>query len=384
MFCLNQFVCSLTDDEYARYTLAEGKRFQDSFEIIALFKRAFEAYSNLKSERTAAYCQFQMAREYFSVSEFRNAKEIFDKIANLYRQEGWLLSLWEILSYLRECSREISSVKDFIEYSLEMAALPITSNAFDPSSKGCGPAGPASLSQRAKIQKEAFGVVDGALELSLKGDNSGCKVNSDLPLYLEIDVVSPLRVVLLALVAFHEQTVKPGASSLITLSLRSRLPINIEIDQLEVQFNQSECNFIIENGQKSHTAAIPRTQSGRRVETAPALVLATNKWLRLTYEITSGTLMAQFYTITFNFYMLVIDKVRMTSLILNWPFQCHSGFAMVLMHYPLCTALCSDAVLGHYNMTKGTSFVIYDACEQNKNLKYRKSRSNKGVTLGTS
>ncbi|XP_073270024.1 uncharacterized protein [Primulina huaijiensis] len=278
----------LTDDEYARYALAEGKRFQDSFEIIALFKRAFEAYSNLKSERTAAYCRFQMAREYFSVSEFQNAKEIFDKIANLYRHEGWLLSLWEILGYLRECSREINNVKDFIEYSLEMAALPITSNAFDPSSKDCGPAGPASLSQRTKIHKEAFGVVDGALELSLKEDNSGCKVNSDLPLYLEIDLVSPLRVVLLALVAFHEQTVKPGASSLITLSLRSRLPIDIEIDQLEVQFNQSECNFIIENGQKSHAAAIPRSQSGRRVETAPALVLATNKWMRLTYEITSG------------------------------------------------------------------------------------------------
>ncbi|KAK4440413.1 Trafficking protein particle complex subunit [Sesamum alatum] len=278
---------SLTDDEYVRYTLAEGKRFQDSFEIIALLKRSFEAYSNLKAERTAAYCGLQMAREYFAVSEFCNAKQIFDNVASLYRREGWLLSLWEVLGYLRECSRGISSAKDFIEYSLEMAALPVTSDAFEPSSKDCGPAGPATLSQRAKIHKEAFEVARGESELNLKEQNNELKVNSDYPLYLEIDLVSPLRVVLLALVAFHQPVVKPGAPSLITISLRSQLPTNVEIDQLEVQFNQSECNFIIGNGKKPHIAAISNIQPGRRVETAPSLVLATNKWLRLTYEIKS-------------------------------------------------------------------------------------------------
>ncbi|KAL3828855.1 hypothetical protein ACJIZ3_017657 [Penstemon smallii] len=273
---------ALTDDEYANHALAEGKRFQDSFEIIALLKRSFEAYSNSKAERMAAYCGLQMAKEYFSVSEFANAKQAFENVASLYRQEGWVLSLWEVLGYLRECSRGISSVKDFIEYSLEMAALPLTNNAVEPSFKDCGPAGPASLSQRAKIHEEALEVVRGESE-----ENRDLKVNSDYPLYLEIDLVSPLRVVLLALVAFHQQTVKPGAPSLITISLRSQLPINVEIDQLEVQFNQSECNFIIGNGQKQNTAAISHVQPGRRVETAPDLVLATNKWLRLTYDIKS-------------------------------------------------------------------------------------------------
>ncbi|PIN18622.1 hypothetical protein CDL12_08701 [Handroanthus impetiginosus] len=276
----------LSDDEYVRYTLAEGKRFQDSFEIIALLKRSFEAYNNLKAERTAAYCGFQMAREYFSVSEFSNAKQIFDNVANLYRREGWLLSLWEVLGYLRECSRGLSSAKDFMEYSLEMAALPVT-DAIEPSSKDCGPAGPATLLQRAKIHNETFEVAMGKSELNCKEQNCHVKVNSDYPLYLEIDLVSPLRVVLLALVAFHQPMVKPGAPSQITISLRSQLPTNVEIDQLEVQFNQSECNFIIGNGQKPHLAAISNVQLGRRVETAPALVLATNKWLRLTYEIKS-------------------------------------------------------------------------------------------------
>ncbi|EYU25988.1 hypothetical protein MIMGU_mgv1a0242892mg, partial [Erythranthe guttata] len=178
-------------------------------------------------------------------------------------------------------------VKDFIEYSLEMAALPEISDAVELSSKECGPAGPATFSQRAKIHKEAFEVARGESELHLKEQNSHLKVNSDYPLYVEIDLVSPLRVVLLALVAFHQPIIKPGAPSLITISLQSQLPINVEIDQLEVQFNQSECNFIIGNGQKTNTAAISHIQPGRRVETAPALVLASNKWLRLTYEIKS-------------------------------------------------------------------------------------------------
>ncbi|GFQ07264.1 trafficking protein particle complex subunit 11 [Phtheirospermum japonicum] len=251
---------SLTDNEYIHYTLVEGKRFQDSFEIIALLKRSHEAYSNLKAERAAAYCGFQMAREHFTVNEFSNAKQIFDNIACLYRREGWLLSLWEVLGYLRECSRGIGSVKDFIEYSLEMAALPETTNALEPSSKYCGPAGPATLSQRAKIHKEAFEFARGESELTLKEENSNLKVSSDYPLYLEIDLVSPLRVVLLASVAFHQPTIKPGGLSLITISLRTQLPTNVEIDQLEVQFNQSECNFIIGNNQKPNVAAILNVQ----------------------------------------------------------------------------------------------------------------------------
>ncbi|CAA0841573.1 Unknown protein [Striga hermonthica] len=276
----------MTDKEYVHYTLVEGKRFQDSFEIIAILKRSYEAYSNLKAERAAAYCGLEMAREYFSVSDFGNAKKLFDHVASLYRREGWLLSLWEVLGYLRECSRGIGSVKDFTEYSLEMAALPDVTNAAETCSKYCGPAGPATLSQRSKIHEETFEVARGESELTLK-ENSSFKVSSDYPLYLEIDLVSPLRLALLASVAFHQPSVKPGAMSLITISLRTQLPVNIEIDQLEVQFNQSECNFIIGNYQKPNIAGILNVQPGRRVETAPALILATNKWLRLTYEIKS-------------------------------------------------------------------------------------------------
>lgn len=196
--------------------------------------------------------------------------------------------LWEVLGYLRECSRKQGVVKDFVEYSLEMAALPVSSDTLVQSSrdKECGPAGPLSLQQREVIHKEVFGFISGEQGLA-SVESLNIKVTADDPLHLEIDVVSPLRLVLLASVAFHEQMVKPGSSTLITLSLLSQLPLAVEIDQLEVQFNQSGCNFIIVNSQR-HPDALTDGYEGSRVESAASLVLSTNRWLRLTYDINSG------------------------------------------------------------------------------------------------
>lgn len=282
--------CSLSDEEYVHYALAEGKRFQDSFEIMALLKRSFESYNNFNAQRMASYCGFEMAREYFAVNDYPNAEEIFYSIASLYRKEGWVTLLWEVLGYLRECSRILGKMKDFVEYSLEMSALPVSSIAGVQSIgiKECGPAGLASLSQREIIHTEVFELVQGETGLASNEGNNNFKVTGDQPLHLEIDLVSPLRVVLLASVAFHEQIVKPGAPVSITLSLLSQLPHTVEIDQLDIQFNQHVCNFTIVNGQRPKLDEISAGQTDQRVETAHVLALSTNKWLRLTYDIKSG------------------------------------------------------------------------------------------------
>ncbi|KAI3938082.1 hypothetical protein MKW98_018638 [Papaver atlanticum] len=274
----------LADTEYVLYALAEGKRFQDSYEIIALFKKSSESYSSLKAQRMACCCRNLMAIEYFALSDFSNAKHLFDGVASYYRQEGWVTLLWEALGYMRECSRRLKSVKDFIEYSFEMAALPVASgNETQPSEgKGkCGPTCPATLAQREKIHNEVIGLVKGAPLPS-----SNLEVTVDQPLHLEIDLVSPLRAVLLASVAFHDTVVKPGSSTLFTLSLLSQLPHPVEIDQLEIQFNQPICNFTITNAQKPQIGSTSSEQVSR-TEIAPALALITNKWLRLTYDIKS-------------------------------------------------------------------------------------------------
>ncbi|XWS33977.1 hypothetical protein CRYUN_Cryun22dG0128400 [Craigia yunnanensis] len=276
----------LTDDEFTHYAIAEGKMLQDSFEIVALLKKSHETYSNLKVQRVGSLCAFEIAREYFSLGDFSNAKQLFDGIVDLYRKEGWATLLWEVLGYLQECSRKQGAVKEFVEFSLEMAALPLSTVGSIQSSK-CGPGGPASLEQRDMIQREIFALVSGeARPISLEGTDD-LKVTGDNTLHIEIDLVSPLRSVLLASVAFHEQIIKSGVPSLITLSLLSQLPLSIEIDQLEVQFNQSECNFIIMNAQKGSLQAVSGERHDHRMESAPSLVLVTNKWLHLTYDIKS-------------------------------------------------------------------------------------------------
>ncbi|XP_023636759.1 trafficking protein particle complex subunit 11 isoform X2 [Capsella rubella] len=281
---------SITDEEYTRYTISEAKRFQDSFEIIAWLKRSYESFTNLKAGRMAARCAFEVGREYFDLADPNNAKKYFDIAANFYRQEGWVTLLWEVLGYLRECSRNLGALKDFVELSLEMVVLPVTS--YDDSgnlkNKNYGPGGPATFSGRESIHQEIFTLLCREAELLSSIGGNGFKLATDSPLHLEIDLVSPLRPVLLASVAFHEQIIKPHAMCSITLSLLSHLPLPVEIDHLEVQFNQSMCNFVIRNSQRPLWATSSNTvQSGSQVENEPSLVLVPNNWLRLTYAINS-------------------------------------------------------------------------------------------------
>ncbi|KAL5981593.1 hypothetical protein ACLOJK_015656 [Asimina triloba] len=281
----------LTDADYVRYALEEGKRFQDSYEIIALLKKSLESYNNLKAQRMTSYCAELMGREYFIAGDFSNAKLLFEGILVLYRKEGWATLLWGILDYLRECSRKLSLTRDFVEYSLEMAALPIlygSGMAAADRKEEYGPAGPPSLLQRECIQKEVFVVFNGEPLPKPSEGSASLSVTEDAPLRLDIDHVSPLRAAFLASAAFHEQAVKPSAPTLLTISLLTQLPHPVEIDQLEIQFNQSECNFTIVSEQKLHMEQTSVQEHGFRLESAPDLILVSNKWLRLMYEVKSG------------------------------------------------------------------------------------------------
>jgi hypothetical protein len=82
--------------------------------------------------------------------------------------------------------------------------------------------------------------------------------------------------VLTASVAFHDQSVKPGSPLLVSVSLLSHLPSPVVIEQMEIQFNQSDCNFVIHSTQEDCTS----------------LTLFTNKWMRLTREVKSSTLIS--------------------------------------------------------------------------------------------
>ena len=244
---------SIADAEYTAFALAEAKRFQDSFEIIALYRKSMESYTALKATRMSSFCANRMAKEYLSVGDFTNAKKTIDQILDLYRRESWLTLLQEALNVSRECSLKLGLVHDFIERSLELTALP--------NEKG------QSLSHKGLIQEEVIGLLkSGSFEsgaMSMKVDQS---------IDLEVNAESPLRTVFIASLAFHDQRVKPGSPAKLTLSLLSMLPQTIEIDQVEVQFNYSASNF-----------------------TVGPISLTPMRWLHLTQEVQSGIYLYYLY-----------------------------------------------------------------------------------------
>jgi trafficking protein particle complex subunit 11 len=243
--------CSLSDTEYTSYALSEAERFQDSYEIIALFRKAYESFQSLGATRMASACSSGMAIEYYAAGDFSNAKQLFDSVAGLYRQEGWTSLLWENLGYLRECSMKLNSPKDFISYSLEMAALPLFSGSGEENRENkikSGPAGSPTISRRENIQQEVINVLE--RKQSSEGTYDGFNNAIEEVTHLDIDQISPLRMVLTASVAFHDQSVKPGSPLLVSVSLLSHLPSPVVVDQLEVQFNQSDCNFVMHSAQE--------------------------------------------------------------------------------------------------------------------------------------
>ncbi|VAI48703.1 unnamed protein product [Triticum turgidum subsp. durum] len=280
-------VLPLSDTEYTSYALSEAERFQDSYEIIALFRKAYESFLSLGATRMASSCSAGMAIEYYAAGEFGNAKKLFDGVAGLYRQEGWTTLLWENLGYLRECSKKLNSLVNFISYSLEMAALPLFSGSVQGNSenKSNGPAGWPTISRREEIQQEVVNILEGKHTSQVMDDEFNLQLTEEST-QLVIDQISPLRIVLVASVAFHDQSVKPGSPLLVSVSLLSHLPSPVAIDQLEVQFNQSDCNFVMVSAQEN-SSTLNSDVHGQVVHST-SLTLFSNKWMRLTHEIKSG------------------------------------------------------------------------------------------------
>lgn len=278
----------LSDTEYTSYALSEAERFQDSYEIIALFRKAYESFQSLGATRMASACSSGMAIEYYAAADFSNAKQLFDSVAGLYRQEGWTSLLWENLGYLRECSMKLNSPKDFISYSLEMAALPLFSGSGEENRENkikSGPAGSPTISRRENIQQEVINVLE--RKQSSEGTYDGFNNAIEEVTHLDIDQISPLRMVLTASVAFHDQSVKPGSPLLVSVSLLSHLPSPVVVDQLEVQFNQSDCNFVMHSAQEDSLPSYSNLH-GQVIQDTSSLTLFTNRWMRLTHEVKSG------------------------------------------------------------------------------------------------
>ncbi|KAI5057496.1 hypothetical protein GOP47_0027511 [Adiantum capillus-veneris] len=278
-----------TDQEYMLHAVIKEKLFPHSASAITLLKRAYELYKSIQAGRMSYFIACEMGREYFSARDYINAKTLFDTVAGMYRQESWVSLLWATLGFLRECARQLGHLQEYIEYSLEMAALPTTSsgdgNEQEKSgfNRQVGPAGPFCHLQRDQISSEVLNLLHGKQSvLPSRDGEAGLTVGDSDRLRINIDVASPLRAVLAACVAFHEPTVKPGTKASLTLSLLTHLPQSLVFEELEVCFNQPTCNLVLVRD----THGVDK--EGFEVRTGFDLHLEPNRWTRFSFDLNTG------------------------------------------------------------------------------------------------
>ncbi|MCO5583569.1 hypothetical protein L7F22_037480 [Adiantum nelumboides] len=278
-----------TDQEYMLHAVIQEKLFPHSATSISLLKRAYELYKSMQAGRMSYFIACEMGSEYFSARDYVNAKMLFDTVAGMYRQECWITLLWATLGFLRECARQLGHLQEYIECSLEMAALPTSPNRDTIGQKTSsfnrqiGPAGPFCHLQREQIASEVLNVLHGKQSvLPSRDGEAGLTVLDSEPVLINIDVASPLRAVLAACVAFHESTVKPGTKASLTLSLLSHLPQSLVFEELKVRFNQPACNLVLVCD--THET----DQDGFEVRKGFDLHLEPNRWTRFSFDLIPG------------------------------------------------------------------------------------------------
>ncbi|KAJ7556795.1 hypothetical protein O6H91_05G099000 [Diphasiastrum complanatum] len=152
-----------TPAEYLRHAVVMEKNYSHSRAAINLLTKAHEQYKLIQASRTIYQLGSEMAREYFNARDYANAKHLFDTVAGMYRKESWVALLGACLGYLRECARQLGLLKEFVEYTLELAALPVRTDSNETQLSTftvlVGPAGPLGQFQRVQVQKEIMDVL---------------------------------------------------------------------------------------------------------------------------------------------------------------------------------------------------------------------------------
>ena len=72
-----------------------------------------------------------------------------------------------------------------------------------------------------------------------------------------------------------------------TLALLTHLLLPMEIYELQIQFNQLPCHFLVISENRWFSVNTPETRS-RRIEIVPALELDPDKWKRLLFNVNTG------------------------------------------------------------------------------------------------
>jgi hypothetical protein len=252
-----------------------------------------------------------MADEYLHANDLSNARRLYDSVAALYRRESWALLLASTLERLRECAQKASLVQDFVEYSLELASLPLNGNGGGNSLGTDGWDGGKGAELRKQAQEDAVAILSGkgldlaTLDLGAEsGDESSetpkpLAIDPHSPILLSITETSPLRTVLSCAALFDQRSAQPGQPVKLTIALLSRLPSTLTPFSIEVIFSDPSCNVTLSSAQPPlnlmDEAAHPKTTDSVNLALNPL------EWQRFSVDVTpsaSGRLECQAVTLT--------------------------------------------------------------------------------------
>lgn len=265
-----------------RHFILQEKTFQHPVAAIALFKKAHELYQLMEAGRTAYLLLSDMGREYFVAKDYATAMRIHNSVVGMYRQEGWAVLLGSALTYLRECARCLGLAKEFTEYGFELLALPFSvpiSHGYVSGSE----VGPFGQLERIQVHQELVEFLRGARKIAPHEGASDMTLSSVQPVHLEIDLLSPLRMVLSVCVAFHSQSVRLGKVSRLTLSILTHLPLPVVFDEVEILFNQPSCNF-----STLKNSFVEEDQEDLGPGPSSGFELQARKWKRISIDVIAG------------------------------------------------------------------------------------------------
>lgn len=245
-----------------------------------------------------------MADEYLHASDLSNARRLYDSVAALYRKESWALLLAATLERLRECTRKGGLVQAFVEYSLELASLPLNGgngdgNGYESASWDGG----KGIELRKHAQGEAMAILAGdGLKLDRIDSGTGDEeleakpaealaIDPAAPVLLSIADASPLRTVLSCTALFDQRSAQPGTPTKLTVALLSRLTTVLTPTSIEVVFSDPTCNVTLTSSRPvlnlmDDTSAAPAKES---VRSAEELTLNTLEWRKLSVNVTPTT-----------------------------------------------------------------------------------------------
>lgn len=270
---------SPTETEYMRHLILLEKNFQHPLIAIALLKKAHELYQLVEATRTAYRLLNDMGCEYFAAKDYVNAMRILNSVIGIYRQEEWVVLLGSTLTYLRECARCLGLAKEFAEYSFELLSLPLSATVSHGYVSG-SEVEPFGELEKTQLCQELVEFLRGVRYITSQEGKPGMKLSSAQPINLEINVQSPLRMVLSVCVAFHNQSVRVGKVTRLTLSILTHLPLPVVFDEVEILFDQSSCNF---STQKNNFVEVDQEDLGPC--SMLGLELEPLKWKRISIDV---------------------------------------------------------------------------------------------------